>query len=154
MYPATVALLMFVFPITSIVIESVASGNPAGIVVLAGKWFVFWGVGVRLLTAGVRQILKPELTARDILGITDKKSWQVVRELGIANVSIGLLGIFSLFKPEWTLPAAMVGGLFYGLAGALHISKPSRDLEENIATYSDLFMFLVLVMYFVGEVSK
>lgn len=153
MYVAVVALFMFILPIVSILIESLVYHNHSAILALIGKWFVFWGVGIRLFTAGLRQVAKPELTAKDILGIKDKQSWLLVQELGFANISIGLIGICTIFKPEWLLPAALAGGLFYGLAGFRHIFK-KKNFEENVATYSDLFMFIVMAIYFVGEINK
>ena len=92
---------------------------------LVGKWFVFWSVGVRLLTAGLRQILQPEYTANVILGLRSGESL-VVRELGFANVALGAVGMFSLAFPTWRLPAALAGGIFYGLAGLNHALREHR----------------------------
>ena len=138
MYLTVVALLMFIFPAISVVVESMGSHNHTSLLMLIGKWFVFWAVGVRLFTAGLRQVIKPELTARDILGIKAKESWLLVQELGFANVSIGLLGICTIFKPEWLLPAALAGGLFYGLAGIRHIFKKDhiwKRMLQRIPTF-------------------
>ena len=54
MYIAVVALTMLVLPLVSIAINS--AYLPGGLaVVLVGRWFVFWGVGVRLGLAGMRR---------------------------------------------------------------------------------------------------
>jgi len=146
MYLIMIILLMFVFPVISILVEFFVLRNPAGTILLVGKWFVFWGVGVRLFLAGLRQSLTPSFTAEKIFGITDKKSLILVQELGFANLAIGILGICSLFSPSWLTPAAVCGALFYGLAGIRHITSKKNGLEQ-IAMISDLFLFVVLLVY-------
>ena len=141
---------MFVFPTTSVLVEAFVFKTTSGFLFLIGKWFVFWGVGVRLFTAGLRQVLQPQFTARDIFGITDTKPLVVVRELGFANCSIGLLGLCSLFNSVWIIPSAIAAGLFYGLAVLQHLLKKEKNLIENAATASGLFMFLILLVYLVG----
>ena len=87
------------------------------------KWFVFWAVGVRLFIAGVRQVAQPQFTAESIFEIKDRAAFALVRELGFANLSTGTLGLANLAVPAWVVPAAIVGGLFYGLAAAGHVSR-------------------------------
>ena len=143
MYVATIVLLMPVFPLASIAIEAIWHGA-ADLVMLAGKWFVFWGVGIRLLTAGIRQSLQPSFTAVGIFGIRDPDAQKIVQELGFANVSIGLLGALSLALPTWLVPAALAGCVFYALAGIKHVFNAERSARENLAMVSDLLLALVL----------
>jgi hypothetical protein len=154
MYLAIVLLLLFVFPVISIFVEIIGFHSSVGIVPLIGKWFVFWGVGVRLLTAGVSQIVRPEFTAKAILGMASEESLLLVNELGFGNLSIGILGVCTIVMSGWTLPAALVGGLFYGFAGFRHVFKNEKNLKETIATYSDLFIFAVLLIYFVNGIGR
>ncbi len=126
--------------------------SDAGLLFLIGKWFVFWGVGMRLLLTGVRQMANPAFTADTIFGIKDKAAEVIVRELGFGNFAIGLLGAVSLLNREWIIPAAIAGGLFYGLAGAQHLGKGDRNSNENIAMISDLFIFVVLALYLAAMV--
>jgi cytochrome c biogenesis factor len=58
MYIATVAALLVVFPLVSSALQLVFHHDSAVLPVLL-RWFVFWGVGIRLLLAGVRQIAQP-----------------------------------------------------------------------------------------------
>jgi len=153
MYLAVVVLLMGVLPLGSILVEALVSHGDAGIVFLIGKWFVFWSVGVRLLLAGVRQIVNPAFTAETIFGLKGTGALTIVRELGFGNVSIGLVGALSLLNRGWVVPAALVGGLFYGLAGLEHLRKGDRNATENIAMVSDLFIFVVLAGYLAGSVA-
>jgi uncharacterized protein DUF6790 len=146
LYLISVLLFMLVLPIISIGIEaashSIAPGWP-----LIGKWFVFWSVGIRLFVAGIRQVTKPAFTAKEIFHINGEESFIIIKELGFANISIGAAGILSLFKTEWTAIIAIAGGLFFGLAGFLHILKKPDSNNEKIAMISDLYIFLILLLY-------
>ena len=146
MYLAVIVLLMGVFPIASILVEFALLRSSADLLFLIGKWFVFWSVGVRLLLAGLRQIANPEFTAQTIFGVKEKAALTIVQELGFGNLAIGLLGVLTLFNRQWIAPAAIVGGLFYGLAGIKHLTKGDRNATENIAMISDLFIAVVLAI--------
>jgi hypothetical protein len=152
MYVVAVSLLMFIFPVASVLIELIANRNPAGLVLLIGKWFVFWAIGVRLFTAGLRQSIKPGLTSEGILGIKGKEVWIIVRELGFANIAIGLAGIIALWKPEWRLAVAFIGGLFLLLDGGQHIASRQRKFEENVAMYSDLVIGFIMAIYVITNI--
>jgi hypothetical protein len=146
-YFLTVILSMFVGPVASILAETFLGREPAGIVPLIGKWFVFWGVGIRLFLAGLRQAVRPGFTAEKIFGLESAKPLVIVQELGFANLSLGLLGLLTIFEAAWVTPAAIAGGLFYGLAGFRHLFRPGRNRLENIALISDLVLFAVLAFY-------
>jgi hypothetical protein len=145
MYLFIVTAFMFVLPLASVGIEAFATGVPLSIA-LVGKWFVFWAVGWRLLLAGAKQIAQPAYTAREILGLKGDEPLILVRELGFANVSMGALGVVSVFMPPWRLGAALVGALFYGFAGVNHLRQPHRKRMENIAMVSDLFISVVMLL--------
>jgi hypothetical protein len=151
MYLAIVILLMGVMPVGSILVEHFSAG-PAGVDwwTLIGKWFVFWAVGVRLATAGLRQVAQPSFTAEKIFEIRDKAARVVVQELGFANLAMGLLAVLTLAAPQWTAAAAIAGAIFYGLVGAKHVLKGVRNRNEMIATVSDIFIFVVLAAYLIA----
>jgi len=144
MYFASVLLLLLIFPLTSIAVEAIRFGHSVTDMGLIGKWFVFWAVGVRLFLAGVRQVFQPSFTAVEIFEIHEPKALAIVRELGFANLSMGLLGVCSLGHKEWLIPAAIIGGLYYGLAGLGHLPQPHKNVKEYTAMISDGFAFLVL----------
>jgi hypothetical protein len=150
MYVPMVIALMLVFPLISIVAQFMltdhgALGAASNLAVVA-KWYVFWAVGVRLSLAGLRQIVQPRYTAETILGLKGADSLFVVRELGFANFSMGSIGIASQFAPAWVTAAALLGGVYYGLAGINHCFHPGRNRLQNLAMVSDLFAALVLVI--------
>ena len=147
MYYAVVILLLLVFPVVSVVTEASLSHDAVSVLALIGRWFVFWSVGVRLFIAGVRQVIQPQFTAKEIFGIHDSNSFAIIREVGCANLSMGLLGICSVFRAGWIVPAAIVGGLYYGLAGVGHIFHKSKNAKEYTAMISDGFIFVVLAVF-------
>jgi hypothetical protein len=147
MYFAFVILLLFILPVASVTGEAVFSRHSLSIVFLIGKWFVFWGVGIRLFVAGGRQVVQPQFTAEEIFSLQDRGSFAIVRELGFANLSMGLLGLCSLFREGWIVPAGLVGGVYYGLAGMGHAFRKSKNAKEYTAMISDGFIFLVLAAF-------
>jgi hypothetical protein len=150
MYVFIVIVLMLALPLISIVAQIILSdhGTPQGAWYLAvlAKWYVFWAVGARLSLAGLRQIIQPRYTAETILGFKGTDALFFVRELGFANVAMGSVAIASLLAPSWVTPAAMLGAIYYGLAGIIHCFHTGRNKLENVALVSDLFAAVVLVI--------
>jgi hypothetical protein len=150
MYLAVVALTMFILPVASILIGH-AWYPGDGLVFLAGRWFVFWSVGVRLALAGLRQFFQPAFTAKEIFHMTSDEALPVVRELGAANTATGIVGLLSLEFPAFIVPIAISACIFYGVAGARHMVERDRSRNENIALVSDIFLFMVLAAFLVGN---
>lgn len=154
MYFVTVALLLLVFPAASIAVETLtakAAPDLIGLIDLTGKWFTFWAVGVRLVVAGVRQVLQPRFTAETIFQLKDESAFPIVREVGFGNLSMGALGLIVLARADWIVPAAIVGGLYYGLAGMLHVGRGKINAHEAVAMISDIFIFLILAGFVVSR---
>jgi hypothetical protein len=147
MYIIVVILLMFIFPLASLLIEEFLFHSSSTTLFLIGKWFVFWAVGIRLFTAGLRQVIRPQFTAEEILGIKDSRQFIIVQELGFANIAMGTLGICSILNGRWVFPGAIVGCLFLGLDGIRHIFSKKRNFQENTALVSDLFIAILLLFY-------
>lgn len=145
-YLIGVLLLMVIMPVVSILSDVFRNGIPLSMA-LAGKWFIFWAVGIRLFTAGFKQAFQPQFTARNIFHLTDESSYPIVRELGYANICFGTIGILSLFIAEWRIVSAVASGIFYGIAGANHIIKKPAGANEMVALITDLFIFLFLLAY-------
>jgi hypothetical protein len=148
MYVLIVIALMLALPLISIVAQIILTDHgtlqSASNLVVVAKWYVFWAVGVRLSLAGLRQIIQPRYTAETLLGIKGSDALFFVRELGFANVAMGSVAIASLFAPSWVTPAAMLGAIYYGLAGIIHCFHKNRNKLENVALVSDLFAAVVL----------
>ena len=154
MYLVIVVLLMLILPLGSVAADLFLARSSSDAIVLVGKWFVFWAAGVRQFTAGVRQIVWPRFTAEGIFGIKNRGPWPIVRELGFANLSMGVLGVLSVAVSGLTRPAAIVSGLFFGIAGVAHVLRKETNLAENVAAVSDLFLFVVLLFYLVWTTAR
>ena len=148
MYIAIVLLTMLVLPVGSILVEH-GLHPQAAILSLVGRWFVFWGVGIRLGLAGLRQFFQPAFTAREIFHMKGDEALPLVRELGVANLATGVVGLASIAAPGFVLPVAISAGIFYGVAGVRHVQEPSRSLNETVAMVSDLFIAAVLAAFVV-----
>jgi hypothetical protein len=132
-----------VLPIVSGVIELVLVGGDP--ILVFGKWWVFWGVGTRLLAAGIVQVSGKGPTAQ-ILGAAapSVQERQLVGELGAANIGMGLAGLLALVA-GWALPAGVAGGAFLLIAGAMHLRKKGKNAREQLATWTDLIVGLAVL---------
>lgn len=110
------------------------------------KWFVFWALGVRSFTAGLVQVFNPSYTANLLLQIK-MSDYLVVRELGFCNISMGTLGILSLFWKQYRKPAAVSVGIFIFGATILHITRMGHiNLSEFVSLAGDVFMVAVAIL--------
>ncbi len=146
MYFVVIALFMLILPVSCVAAEYAWLHTSTDLVALTGKWFAFWGVGMRLGLAGLRQAFNPAFTAQDIFEIEDERVHPIVRELGFANLALALLGLLALLS-GWATPAALAGGLFFALAGWKHVMASERNLTRTVAMVSDLFIAVVLIGY-------
>lgn len=151
MYLAIVTALMLVLPVGSIVLDAVI-GEHGLSALLVAKWFVVWSVGARLFLAGLRQIIQPRYTAEVILALKHEESHVLVRELGFANLAVGVAGLASGFFSTWVPAVALTGGVFYALAGINHLRQAHRSKLESIAMLSDLFAGVVLLVSLIGVI--
>ena len=153
MYFASVVLFLLVCPVASVAIEAGRLHESFASVALIGRWWTFWAVGVRLFVAGIRQVVQPRFTAEEIFGIRDANALPIVREIGFANLSMGTLGILSVVRSEWVIAAALVGGLYYGLAGFVHLPRKEKNAKEYTAMVSDWLVACVLGWFVVRSLG-
>ena len=138
--------LLFILPVFSVISECIIEKESPDWM-LIGKWFIFWAVGIRLFTAGIKQSSNPEFTATKIFHMKTAESFVVIRELGFANIALGVMGILSVINNNWRILAAVIGGLFFGLAGLQHLFKKPDSRNELIAMLYDIAVLLVIVFY-------
>jgi hypothetical protein len=134
-------------PIFSIGNEHYIHHSPAPLMFLVGKWFVFWCGGIRLSFSGFWQFFQPRFTVEKIFGIRSDDPLPFVRELGIANFATGTVGDLSIVQSSFILPVAIIAALFFGIAGIRHVTDKHKNLKQNMATVTDLFVSLVLIGY-------
>lgn len=149
LYIISVSAFTFMLPALCSLIETVAYKDRTFSFALFGKWFIFSAVGLRLFLAGVKQTSNPAFTAKEIFHINNPESFPIVRELGFANLCFGLIGIISLFLPQWRIVSAFGSGLYYGIAGVQHVIKKPAGANEMFALVTDIIIFIFLLIYFV-----
>ena len=98
-------------------------------------------------------MLQPAFTARQIFHMASDEALPVVRELGAANLAIGVTGLLSVLASGFILPVAIAAAIFYGVAGFRHIAGTDRSRNETVAMASDLFLFVVLAGFAVGSAA-
>ncbi|OOM74121.1 DUF6790 family protein [Clostridium sp. BL-8] len=146
LYEISVIVFFLLLPIIGVIADVFILKFEVNIFSLMFKWFVFSGVGLRLMSAGLKQAINPSFTAKEIFKVNEERCFVIVREIGFANISFGSIGIFSFFYPEFRLAAAIAGGLYFGLAGCLHFFNKNRSRDEVFAMISDYFIFFVLMI--------
>lgn len=147
MHLLTILAFMLVLPVIFIGQDTLSGST--GFMESVGKWFVYWGVGWRLVAAGAFQCFKPSFTARDIFEIDDPKAEKLVVEIGFGNLAIGIAAIVSLYVPGWTAAMALAGAIFFGLAGIQHVRNRPTTRSEIAAMVSDLAIAVILIVYLV-----
>lgn len=151
MYIVIVLLMTVVAPLVSGIIAGAATDWAGGPLHVFGVWWVFWGIGVRLLTAGVSQILRPQFTSKEILHIDAPEAAQIVQELGFANVALGIAGVLSLSIPAWAPAIGFVGGIFLLLAGIRHVTKKAKNSKEWVACLTDILVGGIALAFAIGS---
>jgi hypothetical protein len=112
---------------------------------IIGNWFVFWSIGIRLFTAGLMQIFNPIYTANLLqLNLND---FIVIRELGLSNFSIGLLGIISFFKHGLQKYVCLYILIFFSSASIIHITRLLQHVYfgEIITLITNVFIIIVSI---------
>lgn len=144
MYTLIVLSLLFILPAGCAAVQHLQSAEhflPA----LLNKWFIFWGAGIRLLMAGGSQVFRPRYTA-NLLGLQGDDVQMPIRELGFANLAIGVAGALSVVLWSWRFPVGVIAIVFYGLAGLNHLVAGKHGSKERFAMLTDLaFAALLLV---------
>ncbi|MDF2567236.1 MAG: hypothetical protein K0R90_692 [Oscillospiraceae bacterium] len=154
LYQISVIIFFALLPVIGIIGDVFILKSETNTFSIILKWFVFSGVGLRLFSAGLKQAINPSFTAKEIFKVYEEKSFAIIREIGFANISFGFIGILSFFFPIFRLAAATSGGLYFGLAGSLHIFRKMKSRDEIFAMISDYFIFFILIILMVISYTK
>jgi hypothetical protein len=140
------SVLLFILPALFILVHAFAYGDTLPIMLIIGKWFVFFAVGARLVGIGIRQILRPRASAKREFAVTDEHASRIMRILGLVHLSIGLVGVLSLFNTGWIIPSAIVGAFYYGFMGVQNFLTKEKNVYGYIAIGSSAFVALVFTV--------
>lgn len=152
LYEISVIAFFVIIPVLTIILEQFLFSSSISFFELCLKWFVFSGVGLRLGSSGIKQIVDPSFTATTIFGIKDKKAYALVKEIGFANVSFSMIALLSIVFASFRIPAAVTGGSYFLLAGLLHVFKEKGSEKEVFAMVSDLCIATVLLLLIIVNV--
>jgi hypothetical protein len=115
------------------------------------KWFIFWGVGIRLFFKGVKLASTPQFTGLSLSSFKNRESYLLLLELGFANMALGSMGILSVINDQWRLIAAIAGAIYFGLADMLRLLKKPTGRQELVALVYNVLVFVGLVAYMVAQ---
>jgi len=146
----TQALIIMVFlPLISILIDIKKKGFSFDILI---KWILFWTIGFRSVTAGIVQIAFPSYTAKLIFELSGDDFYIVIRELGMANLSIGLVAMLSLKKQEWVNPISLIYITFFSLLSINHIYNFQAGMNELISLIFDVGVVVLLTFFLIHKI--
>lgn len=152
LYQWSIIVFFIIVPVTATMVDYYLFAGSNDLISIAFKWFVFSGIGLRLLSAGIKQAVQPQYTAQEIFDMFNENANPIIRELGFANICFGMLAITSLFIPSFAIPSCLAGGLYFGLAGVMHILKKKDSNEEIFAMISDIYIFVILTILLILRV--
>lgn len=89
LYEISVIVFFLLLPIIGVIADIFILKFEVNTFSLMFKWFVFSGVGLRLMSAGLKQAISPSFTAKEIFKVNEERSFAIVREIGFANISFG-----------------------------------------------------------------
>ena len=142
--------LLTVLPITAALIESRIDQVPLN-ATNYWKWFIFWGVGIRLFFKGIKLASTPQITGLSLSSFKNRDSYLLLLELGFANMALGAMGILSLINDQWRLIAAIAGAIYFGLTDMLRLLKKTNSRHERVALVYNILVFLGLVAFMVSQ---
>ena len=63
---------------------------------------------------------------------------------------MGLVALVAPFVDHWGILGAAAGAISLGLAGLRHVTKSGKNRDENVATWTDLLVFVVVALGLLG----
>ncbi len=145
-YLLTTALFVILFPVISICGEAIIkriSVDPG----LTGKWFIFWVAGVRLSFTGIKHIYRRGAAPAAFFYGEKKENFLMIRELGFANITIGVMGMLSVVNSNWRQIAGLAAAIFFGLSALQHFFIKPVNGKEMAIMVTDIIVFAILLLY-------
>jgi len=143
------ATIMIILPLVCITIEYYRNRD-VQLWMVAAKWILFWSVGIRSLSAGIVQLVYPEYTAKLIFNLSGTDFYIFIRELGVANIAIGLSAIISFRIVNWRVPVAFISFIFNLFLSANHVLHFQAGFNEAVSLAGDLLV-VVALGYFLAK---
>ena len=138
------SVLLFLLPFLSVIIEHVEVQSSLNWMLL-GKWLVFWTFGFRLFASGIKQASDPSVTVKK----SNNEMFTIARELGIANICLGVGGILSLINETWRQIIAILGCLFFGLDTIRCLTNELSSASHKMILLFNLVIFAAFFLYII-----
>ncbi len=111
---------------------------------LLGRWFVFWTIGVRLMVAGLTEVMSSRRQG-NIIFLQGSESGEYRKIIGYLKILLAALGFLCMIKAQSSLIAALTAGIYLGLTGFRHdFKKPCTAIEWLYLGY-DIIVFFVII---------
>jgi hypothetical protein len=142
--------IMILLPVICILIDYYSDRKKEKLFLIA-KWVLFWSVGIRSFTAGLVQLLNPSYTAEVIFHLSGSEFYIFIRELGVANIAIGLAAIISYKLNNWRVPVAFISLIFNLFLSINHIINFQAGFNQAVSLTGDLLIVIVLSIFLVNS---
>lgn len=143
-----------IFSIMEIVLKNKKKNKDKSNWIIIVKWVLFWSVGIRSLSAGLVQLIHPQYTAQAIFELSTGQEFYIfIRELGVANIAIGLTAIISVKNISWRIPASFISLIFNLFLSVNHILHFQAGANEFASLGGDLFIVIILSAFLI-KVAK
>jgi len=114
-------------------------------IILLGKWFMFWTIGIRLLIKGFVQVIRSRRNGNSSL-LSKDETWEVAKILGLAKMALAGMGFLCVVNDQWSLLATITVGVYLGLTGFQHdFKRPSTTTGWMNMSY-DVLVFSVIAV--------
>ena len=134
-YNLFLLLTSSVFPIVTSIVDIYIHNEKYSNLNIWYKWFLFWSIGIRLLLIGIKKVLFPLFYIKKVY-----KSYcnqpNIIKDFGFSYISIGILGIISLFYDNWKFPTYITGSILYLLIGLNYFKEEYHKF--NISNFYNL----------------
>lgn len=147
-FPYQMILFIFYGMVFSFVGDWIWNGNKDLFPGIYAKWVIFWGIGLRYIISGFYFVYDPFQIGKESRSGHDAIA-RLAKDLGWAEVCIGLLGVVSLFEPGIRWVAGMVGGLLSGITGARHFTLDTLSKKDRLWTYINIVVFILVIIYLI-----
>lgn len=143
-------------PLTAILVElgiRKKKGHQYNITAVASKWLSFFVIGIRALVSGCMQAFNPAFTGA--LLQVEMNDYIVIKELGYAAIGTGVIGVLSLKKESFRIPAAISRAIFIFCCTFNHLTRIDVvNIGEIIVIITDILLVASAVFIVITENRK
>jgi hypothetical protein len=137
-------LLLAILPLLSVAGEQ-HFVNASISIILLGKWFLFWTIGVRLMVKGFAQVIRSVRNGNSSL-LNRDETGDFTKMLGLAKMALAGMGFLCVVNDQWSLLATITVGVYLGLTGFQHDFKRPTTTRGWMSMSYDFLVFTVIAV--------